>query len=211
MNNKIADIFDEIAIILELSDENPFKISAYRNSARIIRNLSEDLSLLLEKGEIEKIKGFGKATVEKIKEILSTGYSAYLNELKHSIPESLFEILNIKGLGPKKVRTIWKKLNIISVGELEYACTENRLINLEGFGEKTQRKILEGIDFLKRSKGKFLIDIALITFQTVFDQLKSFKEIIEISPVGKTRRGSEIYDSVQLLISVNNIENLLRQ
>ena len=208
-NQNLASVFELIADLLELLDENQFKISAYRNSARIFQGLTKPIEDLLFSGELKNITGIGKASIEKAKEYISTGKISYLEELTKLVPLGLLELLKIKGLGPKKVKLLWKNLNITSLGELEYACKENRLILLKGFGEKTQTNVLNYIEFLKKGSGKFLIN-RVIFEQIKFEKyLKSLNNISLFSPIGINRRYSEVYDSINYLISSDNHNNLI--
>ncbi|HQJ74675.1 MAG TPA: helix-hairpin-helix domain-containing protein, partial [Bacteroidota bacterium] len=208
-NQNLASVFELIADLLELLDENQFKISAYRNSARIFQGLTKPIEDLLFSGELKNITGIGKASIEKAKEYISTGKISYLEELTKLVPLGLLELLKIKGLGPKKVKLLWKNLNITSLGELEYACKENRLILLKGFGEKTQTNVLNYIEFLKKGSGKFLIN-KIFFEQSKFEEfLKSLNNISLFSPIGINRRFFEVYDSINYLISSNNHKNLV--
>ena len=157
MDNKdVGDIFEEVAVLLELKGENPFKIRAYNQAARTVSGLTASVSALAASGEIAKIKGIGKTMAAHVVELVDTGELAYLKELKDSIPEGLLEILKISGLGPKKVKALHDQLGVESIGELEYACQENRLIALKGFGPKSQANVLKGIENLKKYRGRYL-------------------------------------------------------
>ena len=161
MNKKeIAHILEEIGIILDLKGENPFKVRAYYNGARIIENLDRDITDLVNSGELAQIKGIGKALAEKISTLVRYKSLPYYEELKSSIPEGLLQMLKIPGLGAKKVKVIYDKLGISNIGELEYACRENRLRDLQGFGPKSQDKILTSIKLQKTYSERFLIPVA---------------------------------------------------
>lgn len=148
----ISDILNEIGALLEIKGENPFKSKAYYNAARVISGI-EDLDTVIKNKELKKIKGIGDAIASKIEEYVKTGSIEYLENLKKEIPPSLLELLEVPNLGPKKIKVLYDILGITNLGELEYACRENRLITLPNFGEKTQEKILKGIEFLKDIKG----------------------------------------------------------
>ena len=151
MNRKdIVRTLEEIGTILELKGENPFKSRAYFNAARTIESLSGDVIEMIQNNKISEFKGIGTAISEKLKTLVNDGTLPYYEELKSSIPKGLLTLLEIPGLGPKKVKTIYEKLNITSIGELEYACHENRLRDLDGFGQKSQDKILKSIELKKR-------------------------------------------------------------
>jgi DNA polymerase (family 10) len=154
--DEVIKILEEIGMLLELKGENPFKFRAYHNAARTIGLLEGDLKDMVESGEIRKVKGIGDALAKKITEWVQTGKLSYYDELKNSIPPGLFEMLKIPGLGPQKGRALHENLGIKNLGELEYACLENRLAGLEGFGRKTQERVKEGIRFVQRNLGQHL-------------------------------------------------------
>ncbi|MCK9392149.1 MAG: helix-hairpin-helix domain-containing protein [Syntrophales bacterium] len=143
---EIIAILDELALLLEMKGENPFKSRAYVNAARSLEALDEDLDVVVLEGRLATIKGVGEAISKKIEELATTGELKYYHDLKATIPAGHFEMLKIPGLGPKKIHNLYEKLGIETIGELEYACQENRLLDLPGFGSKTQKKILAGID-----------------------------------------------------------------
>src|SRR5436309_12450889 len=142
---QVAEILEEIGTLLELKGENPFKSRAYYNAARTIQALNEDIVEIVKTGGLGKIKGIGEALQQKITELVTTGRLKYHQELRDSFPPGLMQMLQIPGVGLKKVKVLWDKLGVSTVGELEYACKENRLLKLDGFGEKSQEKILKGI------------------------------------------------------------------
>ena len=143
---RVADLLEEIADLLELQDENPFKTRAYVNAARTLRaHQDRDLAELVESGDLARLPGFGKAITEKVTTLVTTGRLPYIEELRASMPAGLLELVKIPGLGPKKARLLVEHLHVSTVGELEYACNENRLLHLGGFGAKSQEKILDAI------------------------------------------------------------------
>ncbi|WP_457565714.1 helix-hairpin-helix domain-containing protein, partial [Caldithrix abyssi] len=158
---EIVKILEEIGRLLEIKGENPFKARAYYNAARRIEVLQEDLTRLVEEGRLKELKGVGDALAQKIETLVKTGRLPYYEELKASVPEGLLEMLKIPGMGPKKVKTVYEKLEITTIGELEYACHENRLRDLPGFGLKTQQKILKGIELRKKYTERFHLPVAL--------------------------------------------------
>ena len=156
LNNKqIAGKFDLLAKLLELHDENPFKIKSYANAYLSLRKLEGDLSIM-PKVELAAIKGVGTAIAEKIIELATTGSMKALEEIQGKTPAGIQEMLSIKGLRPKKVKQIWKEMDILSVGELLYACNENRLVAYSGFGLKIQADIKEKLEYFQASQGKYL-------------------------------------------------------
>ena len=133
----IASALEEIGTLLELKDENPFKIRAYANAARY-RSLGGNLSDLQDEEALAKIPGIGKAIAAKVKELASTGSLKYLDELRAEFPPAILQLFSISGLGAKKVKALYEKLNITSIEDLQNACKSGRVAELPGFGETTQ-------------------------------------------------------------------------
>ena len=206
---EIADILKEIGIFLELKGENPFKTRAYQNGARTLENLSEPLEILIEEKRLSKIKGIGSALAEKITELATTGNLAYYDKLKASIPEGLISMLNIPGLGPKKVKVVHEKLGIDTIEALEAACKDNKLAELPGFGAKTETKILEGIEFRRNYASHHHISAALLLAEPILDQLRSHPDVIRCSTAGSLRRHKEIIRDIDFLVSSKNPESVI--
>ena len=196
---QVADVLDEIGLLLELKGENPFKTRAYLNAARLLRGLDQDLGELIRTGEIKKIRGIGKALAEKIGTLVTTGRLPYLEDLRAEIPEGLLEWLRIPGLGPKKARTIHEALGISTLGELEYACKENRLRDLEGFGETSQRKILRGIERLRRQAGRFLQPLVQSEARRLLEVVRAVKGVARAEVAGSVRRRTETSRDIDIV------------
>ncbi len=211
MNNKeIASILKNIAVYKELSGENPFKARAFEQAARSVETNPAEIADLVEKGELREIKGIGKSVEEVILEYIANGHSTVLEELKSSFPGSIQELLTIPGMGPKKVKAVRDKLEISDIGELEYACKENRLKTLEGFGQKSQEKILRGIDLKKLYKDKHLFSDALETANDVAGILKSSNIFAKIAIAGSLRRGKSTFKDIDIvLVPDGNIEDTI--
>ena len=143
--NDIASVLDEIATFMELTGENPFKIRAYSAGARILENMTEDLGELIDGGKLADIPGLGEALVDKITTLRRDGVLPFHQKLKASIPAGLLEVMQIPGLGPKKVRALWTLLAVEDLAKLKEVCESGAVAELKGFGAKTQDKILEGI------------------------------------------------------------------
>jgi len=199
---QVAEILDEIADILELKGEVEFKVRAYRNAARIVREVKGDLKEMVDSGELAKIKGIGPNLFEKIKELVNTGRLRYYEELKASIPEGLFDLLKVRGLGPKRIKTIYEKLGITTLAELEYACRENRLLKLEGFGKTIQEKVLNEIERLKRTSEYHLLSFALPVVKLIEDFINSNLDGVDFTVTGSWRRRKEIIRDVDVVINV---------
>ncbi len=196
---RLAGLLAEIAVLMELKGENPFKIRAYANAAHILTSLQEDIGSLVAKGELRKIKGIGKGLAAQIEEWARTGKMGEYEELKASLPAELPLLLKIPGLGPKKVRTLYDQLGVRTLGELEYACRENRLTNLKGFGGKTQDRILEGIRQVRQYEGKFLSMEALAVGAGLLEHLRAAPGVVRADLAGSLRRFKEVVKDIDLV------------
>ena len=156
-NYEIQDFFTLLAKLMDIHGENEFKIKAYSNAAYTLDKLTEPLSDM-SPSQLYATRGIGEAIGKKIEEILATKELGLLNEYIQKTPPGILEMLKIKGLGPKKIVTIWKELEIESIGELLYACEENRLVKYKGFGEKTQKNIQEALEFYLQHQGNYLYE-----------------------------------------------------
>ena len=148
--NEVAAVLGQIGILLELKGENPFKTRAYLTAVRVLESLEGSLEELVAAKRLGELKGFGEALQDKVTILVTTGRLPYYEELKASLPPGLPALLEIQGLGPKKVKRLFDELGVDSVETLEAACKENRIAGLEGFGEKSQSKILEAIAFKRQ-------------------------------------------------------------
>jgi len=205
----ISDILNEIGALLEIKGENPFKSKAYYNAARVISGI-EDLDTIIKNRELKKIKGIGDAIASKIEEYVRTGSIEYLESLKKEIPPSLLELLEVPNLGPKKIKILYDTLGITNLGELEYACRENRLITLPNFGEKTQEKILKGIEFLKRHKGEYLLGDAYPQAQGIKEKLLKIISEENIEVCGSIRRKKEVVRDIDILVATSEHESITK-
>lgn len=209
-NYQIADSFSLLAKLTDIHGENSFKAKSYATASFTI----EKLPIQLNETPHEKIigiKGIGDSTGKKIIELLTTGSLNALVEMIEKTPPGVMELLNIKGIGPKKIATIWKEMEIESVGELLYACKENRLKLFKGFGEKTQHNVTETIEFYLKSKGSFLYSqINLLADEVSSFMIKLFPSK-KVEMVGAYKRQIEIIHELQMVIddSISNIENIL--
>lgn len=210
-NKKIAQMFSEIAEFLEMEDVE-FKPQAYRKAAIILDNLEDDVSDIYNKGgkkALVDLSGIGESMAEKIEEYLKTGKIDYYDRLKKKIPVDVDELMAIEGVGPKTIKTFYKKLGIKSVDDLEKAIREHKIAPLPGFGEKTEKNILTGIKFFKRSKGRFLLSEILPEVKRIEDNLKKMKEVEKISVAGSVRRKKETIGDVDFLIVAKEPEKVM--
>ena len=199
-NKEIASVFDELAKIMELHQENKFKIRSYSNAYINLRKLDQPL-VDMSTEERGTIKGVGKAINAKIQEYITTGTLETLKKYQDQTPVGVQEMLQIKGFGPKKVYDIWKVLEVESVGELIYACNENRLIELKGFGQKTQEDLRKKLEYYQRSKHQFhyasLEQEAKELVATIQKELPEAK----VSLTGAIRRHAPILSAIEILIA----------
>ena len=206
----VIKILEDIAVLLELTGENPFKSRAYQNAARNLEKVESDLDEVVRQGKIYEIEGIGEAIGKKIVELMTTGKLEYYEKLKTSVPSGHLEMLKISGLGPKKIHALYEQLGIKTIGELEYACHENRLVELKGFGKKSQENILAGIEKLKVYKERRLYAEVEGQAEALLTSLKEYKDISAVSIAGSLRRGNETVKDIDILASSPNPEKLAR-
>nr|WP_198017639.1 DNA polymerase/3'-5' exonuclease PolX [Syntrophorhabdus aromaticivorans] len=203
----ISAILEEIAMLLEIKGENPFKTRAYYNAANVLSGIT-NLDELVRQRRLREIKGIGEALSKKIEEYSETGKMEYLEELKKEVPESLVELMGIPNLGPKRIKVLHDELGITNLGELEYACKENRLVNLQGFGVKTQEKVTKGIEFLKRHKGEFLFGDIYQEADAIKNRLVSVAAPEWVEVCGSIRRRKEIVRDMDILVAADGHEKV---
>ncbi|MEK7781449.1 MAG: DNA polymerase/3'-5' exonuclease PolX [Verrucomicrobiota bacterium] len=206
---RVAEILVEIGTLLELKGENPFKTRAYQNGARIIEGLNEPLQKLVAEERLGELKGIGDALQQKITELVTTGKLKYYDELKASVPAGLVAMLDIPGLGPKKIIALNKHLGVNSVEKLEVACKDGKVAELDGFGEKTQTKLLEGIAHRRLYALRSRLDDALAAAEPVLDSLRQHPDVIRCSTAGSLRRWRETIGDVDFLVSSKQPENII--
>jgi len=197
----IIHILEEIGTLLELKGENPFKARAYFNAARTLETLAADPIPMIKSGEIADIKGIGSAISGKLKTLVESGQLPYHQELKASLPAGLLDLLKIPGLGPKRVKSIFEKLYISSIGELEYACLENRLRDLDGFGQKSQDNILKSIEMHKRYSERYHFHFAATEAGHTLEYLQKQPELIRLEIAGSLRRKRETIKDIDIVAS----------
>ncbi len=210
MNNKeAAEIFSEIGYLLELKGENPFKSRAYHQASRIIESLEEYVGDILDEIKAGKIKGIGKGLSEKIEELATSGGVSYLDELRAEVPAGLLEMRTIPGLGPKKIKALYETLHIDSIESLAKACEDNKIAELEGFGQRSQEKILEGIAYIHKFSGQFLYSHSIRTANEILTYLKNSREIEHISIAGSLRRKKEVVKDIDIIAGMEHPEDIM--
>ena len=207
-NKPIARTLRLLSQLMELHDENPFKIKSVANAAFKVDKLPFQIATK-SLAEMEKIDGIGKSTAGRIQEFIETGHITELQTLLDQTPEGIVEMLGIKGIGPKKIVTIWKELGIETVGELYYACNENRLIEAKGFGLKTQEDIARVIEFKMASNGKFLYARVEAEANELLRKLKELLPAALLSFSGEYRRCCEIIENLSILVGTDEADKAI--
>jgi len=204
-NNFIADQFSLLSKLMDIHGGNSFKSKSYAIAAFNIEKLPEQLSAT-PPDKLSSIKGIGDSAAKKISEILETGKLQVLEDLILRTPPGVLEMLNIKGLGPKKITTVWKEMEIESLGELLYACNENRLLLFKGFGEKTQKSIQESIEYYMQNQGSFLYAEVAVMFPSVKAYLEKCFSADAVAVTGAYRRQDLTIDELEFVIAKSNPE-----
>jgi DNA polymerase (family X) len=201
-NTAIADQFSLLAKLMDIHGENSFKAKSYASAAFTIERLPVDLQETPAE-KIFSLKGIGESTGKKIMELLQTGELKLLTDLIAKTPEGILEMMQIKGIGPKKIATIWKEMEIENIGELLYACKENRLKLYKGFGEKTQQNIAETIEYFLNSKGNLLFSQANILATSIFSFLEKLFPSTKIAVTGAIKRQLETVEEIEFVVDKN--------
>lgn len=199
-NIQLAETLEIIGTLQELDGANTFKVRAYKNAARTVQSATDDIVQLAKDDKLKGLKGIGSSIATLLKELAETGTATVLKDLQEKIPAGLFDILRLPGVGPKKVRALWKDLEITSLAELSYACNENRLVELKGFGKKTQAKILEGIKHLSATQGRHLFPFARSIADDLVTFLKDLPQVGRVEVAGSLRRGRETVKDLDILV-----------
>jgi DNA polymerase (family 10) len=205
----VARTLDEISRYIQLSDPNPFKARAFERAARAVEGIETDLAPLSESGEITKVSGIGKATAEVIAEIIATGGSRYLEELRAQYPAGIFDLLRVPKLGLKKIGALYQELGIGSLDELEAAAQEGKLAKLKGFGAKTQEMVLKGIGFARLRESQFLLPVGIEVGELIRERLAAIDEIEDCEVAGSVRRRLEVIRNVNLVVATKKPEKVI--
>jgi len=200
-NQELAKIFYEIADRLA-SEDVEFKPYAYQRAAVTLETLEEDVKEIYERGgerALKEIPGVGESIAQKIEEYLKTGKIKYYEKMKKKLPINLEELLKVEGMGPRKAKVLYQKLGVRDLKSLERAAKTHKIASLPGFGEKTEKNILEGIAFVKRSKGRFLLGYIMPTVEEIVGRLRELREIQNLSVAGSVKRMQETIGDVDIL------------
>jgi DNA polymerase (family X) len=209
--DKIANVLEEIALLMELKDENSFKVKAYRAGAEIVRSYPDDIVVLARDDKLTGIKGIGDALREKIHELATTGNLVFHQNLRAEFPATLFELFELQGLGPKKIKLLHRDLAIRSITDLKAACDTGKIAALPGFGSKTQENILLAIAQREKSSGLFRLDQVAIFAEKFLNELRENSSVLRVAACGSYRRGKEIIGDLDLLAAASEPNELIAQ
>src|SRR2546428_8078216 len=200
---KIAESLEEIATLLELKGENPFKIRAYENAARSIETWGGSQSDLQDEQTLEKIPGVGKAIAAKVKELATTGSLKFLEELRSEFPSAILELCAIPGLGAKKIKALYEKLQISSIAQLQEACETGRVAELPGFGKTTQEKICRAIAAHAKHQGSFQLGQIAAEAESLQNDLCAQAGALHVCISGSYRRRREIVRDLDFIVATS--------
>ncbi|MFH2011140.1 MAG: DNA polymerase/3'-5' exonuclease PolX [Pseudomonadota bacterium] len=208
-NLEITKIFNNIADLLEIKGDNPFKIRAYRRAALNLESIAEDLAIISTRGDLKEIPGIGKDLSQKIEEYLQTGCISYYEKLKEELPEGLLNIIAIQGVGPKKAKLFHEALGVTSIDQLQEMAKSHQLHGLPGIKLKTEENILRSIDFYKQGVERMTLNHAMTTSKRIIDQLIEFPGIEQIDSAGSLRRRMETIGDIDILVSSSSPDKLM--
>jgi DNA polymerase (family 10) len=204
-NADIAAIFEELADLLEIEGANPFRIRAYRNAGRTVRDLPLEITAMLEKEEdLTTLPGIGKDLAGKIKEIVDTGTTAMLEEHRSAVPGTVTELLRIPGIGPQRVKTLYYELGIRTINELQRAAQEGRVRTLTGFGEKTERHLLEQLTARMSKEHRFALAATTQYAESLMTYLKHSPGVTQVVAAGSYRRAKDTIGDLDILVTASS-------
>jgi len=208
-NAEIAEVLSEIAILLEIKGENPFKVRAYQRAAETIQSLTQDLSEIRQQGELRSLQGVGASIADKIAELLDIGKCAHHQELLREFPSSVFDMLRVPGVGPKTVKLLLEREGIATLEALEQAASAGLLRTLPGLGEKTEQEILRGITRLREYSKRTNLGLAWAIAEGIMAQLRAEAPVDQMQAAGSLRRMKETIGDIDILITSDNPEPVM--
>ena len=199
----IAEVLEKIATLLELKDENPFKIRAYTNAARSLETWGGNVADLHDEETLEKIPGIGKAIAAKIKELVENGSLKFFDELRAEFPADILELFSLPGLGAKKIKALHGKLQVSSIAQLHEACVAGRVAELPGFGKTTQEKLCRAIDERQKYAGSFHLGMIAAEAEMLQSDLRAHSEALHVCIAGSYRRRKEIVRDLDFIVATS--------
>jgi len=200
----IIDVLERIGTMLEIKGENPFKVRAYFSGARTLQTMEEDLGQVIRSGKLGEIPGIGKALTEKVETLFNTGQLEFYEKLVASVPDGLMDLLEVPGLGGKKIKALHEQLAVDSIESLTQACKAGKVAELKGFGEKTQEKILSGIKNREAYAARHLWWDARAVVDRILPSLKELPEVEKVEAAGSFRRGMETVGDLDFIVASGN-------
>src|SRR5580704_4749425 len=207
---EIANVLERIATLLELKNENPFKVRAYTNAARAIETFGGNVSNFQDEEAVAKIPGIGKSIALKIKELAATGSLKYLQELSAEFPTGIMELFSLPGLGAKKIKALYDRLGINSIEQLQKACEDGRVAELPGFGQTTQQKLCDAIAKRAAHAGSFQFGQVAAEAETLRSDLVAHSDALKVDIAGSYRRRKEILHDLDLLVATKQPEAIMK-
>jgi DNA polymerase (family 10) len=198
LNQKVASVLYEIADLLELKGDDPFKPRAYRNAAHTIEVMREDVEDVYKQGQLHEVPGVGDAIAKKVAEVIDTGDLGYLKDLRNEFPPGLIQLMAVPEIGPKTTMLLYKQLKIANLQDLKAAAEQHRIRRLKGFGQKTEENILNGIRLVEASKGRMLLGNAYPAGKTMADFLLA-QGVEHVNLAGSLRRMKETIGDIDVL------------
>ena len=205
---EVIELLESIARLLELKGENVFKIRAYTNAVRTLETFSGDFAALVLEERLGEIGGIGAALEEKITQFATTGSLPYFENLKAEFPPTLFDLFELQGLGPKKIKVLWEALDVTTVEALEAACKDGRVAELKGFGAKTAANILKSIEARQQYAGSFRLGDIAVEAERLLEELKDLEWTLQASLAGSYRRRKEVVHDLDFLVATRNPEQV---
>ncbi len=209
-NLELSRIFEQIARILKIKGENPFKIRAYEKITLVLENLPIDIETIYHQGGLKDIPGVGSAIAKKIEEFLTTGKLEYYEKLKETIPSGVIELLDISEVGPKTAKLLYEDLGVDNIEKLEKAVRQHQIKDLPGMGEKSETNILRGIKLYRRRKERVLLGTALPVAEDIIEALSQLKEVNKINFAGSLRRKKETIGDIDILVTSQKSEKIMK-
>lgn len=209
--SEIARVFDDIADMLEIQDEDIFRIRAFRRAANSIRSMTEDINRVSAEGRLTRLPAIGKGMAERIDEMLRTGRLAYYEQLKEKIPPRLLDLMRVPGVGPKKAKSFYDELHITGVEEMKKAAEAHKIAGLKGLSVKTEENILKGIELYQSNRDRLNLSEAYPIADRFVSAIKSLEEVVDACPAGSLRRMRETIGDIDILASSDRPDKVIEE
>ena len=197
--SQVVSVLEQVAVLLELEGANPFRVRAYQNGSRALASMEDDLLTVLQQGNLTDVKGIGKGISSLVGEAVLKGTWGDLQKLYDRVPRGLIEIVGIPGLGPKRARLMYQELGVDTVESLKAACEMGHIAPLSGFGEKSQKKYLEGIELLRRYQGRSRMDVGLSFGRAMEARIAAIPGVVKAQLAGSARRRRETIGDLDIV------------